>query len=402
VLGTNGEPLAGASLSLATMVPHQNGSTLCTSYQDTITDALGRFTMERIPPGSHVLYYPSPTYDGLAPPSVPAKGVCGALVIEKKDGERIDELVLDLSQSTAVVEGCVFAPDGKPLPGTTVFLDRYHVCHSDTRGCFAVCTATVTGPHRETITDEQGRYKLTGIGPGQWSLGRSSPRFQRFASPQIITLAAGQTLHKNIRVTERNDEDNRTTRAAAEAERTDDLAKLEMACSGNSLMANSFAWSDAAFFLELSSGHPNSCLVQLKSLGLPRTAKLEEIASAAHAGELYFDAPDNLVTVNGTIVARATLPRSLSAGDFLCAAICWLQKIKRAEIVALVEASRRQNPDADGRHIAIKEGNDYIVVRSDGQGYLMHIDSVGKREADVTALYLGHLQLARGGKTTRH
>ncbi len=68
----------------------------------------------------------------------------------------------------------------------------------------------------------------------------------------------------------------------------------------------------------------------------------------------------------------------------------------RAELVEQVEASRRQNPDADGRRITIQKGEKYITVRSDGQGYLMFIGSVSEGGVELTFFYLGHLQLTQG------
>ena len=196
-------------------------------------------------------------------------------------------------------------------------------------------------------------------------------------------------------MTERNDSENSVSRAAAEAERTDDLRKLEMWSFGLPLAGLHRAMSDEAIFLSLSPGDITWCNVQLKSLGLPRTATPEAVAVAAHAGELYFVAPNSLVTVNGTIVARFT-PPNVGNGNYFFDCI---RQMTRAELVDQVEASRRQHPNADGRHIAVAKGEWYIVVRSDGQAYLMYIDGVGKEEARLDLLYVGHLRLAPGPRS---
>jgi protocatechuate 3,4-dioxygenase beta subunit len=207
VLGPDGKPLADAPLSLDIWTHSNNISCGMGNYRKTITDQLGRFSMERIPPGSHVIYYP-----GEAPRSIPAKGVYGALVLEPTEGQQLSGLVLDLSQCTASVEGRVIGPDGKPMAGVTVNMGRYREWKlTSSGGMFGGA-----GPHvSSSKTGADGRYKLTGIGPGQWQVTLFHPHFQRGSPPQIVTLTPGQTVHQDLHVTERNDAENSGTRTAA-------------------------------------------------------------------------------------------------------------------------------------------------------------------------------------------
>ena len=149
--------------------------------------------------------------------------------------------------------------------------------------------------------------------------------------------------------------------------------------------------------LNLGPGRADYLDVEVKPIGLPRMATPEEAARSAHAGELYFAAPDQLVTVNGTIVAKFVPPPNrppspkFRVGSYLAD---WIKQMTRAQLVEQVEASRRQNPDSDGRHITVHRGERYLVIRSDGKGFLMHISELRKDGIDLTFLYLGHLRLA--------
>ena len=73
-------------------------------------------------------------------------------------------------------------------------------------------------------TNAQGRYKLTGIGPGQWEIRPYHPRYQRPSPHQLVTLVPKQAVRQNLQVPERNDPDNDVARAADKAEHADDSA----------------------------------------------------------------------------------------------------------------------------------------------------------------------------------
>jgi len=379
VLGPDGKPLVGASLSITTWSRNYVKSNQCR----VTTDALGRFTFENIPPGSHTIYYP-----GEPAQSVPAKGVYGSLIVEPADGHNLKDLTIDLSQSTASVEGQVFGPDGKLLADTKVILCRYHEWKengsSGGAGPYAIVPAT----------DNQGRYKLTGIGPGQWEIRPYHTRYQRPSPHQLVTLAPKQSVRQNLQVPERNDPENDITRAANLAERADDLGKLNLCvysyCAIPSV-DHELASSDRFIFISLVPGQIDTTYVERKGLGLPPNATPETVAATAHVGELYFVAPNTLVTVNGTIVAPLTPPANGSPATFPS----WIAGMKRTQIIKQVEAFRRRTPETDGRRIIVEKGQQYIVVRNDGRAFVMQIGEVGKGGISPSLLYVGRLRLAK-------
>lgn len=97
--------------------------------------------------------------------------------------------------------------------------------------------------------------------------------------------------------------------------------------------------------------------------------------------------PDYLVTVNDTIIVPFTPPPGSTGWG-----ASW-RGITRADLVEQIEASRRKNPDADGRRIQVKKGENYLIVRSDGKGFLVRIGQVVKDGVGISAMYLGHLRM---------
>lgn len=223
VLGPDGKPLAGAPLSLDTFSPESEGSRQ--NYTRAITDAQGRFTIDDAMPGPNILYYPwagegigevdSGRWKAFCRPGapcvrLPVHGVCAALEFDLTEGGRLDNLTLDLSQCTAVVEGRVLAPDGQPLAGVAVFINRARI----TAGNVSAPLGNINGGNSKDWsgdwpsprTDAQGRYKLEGVGPGRWMLHASlSPRYEGDKSRETIQATPGQTIRQDIRVTQRED-----------------------------------------------------------------------------------------------------------------------------------------------------------------------------------------------------
>jgi beta-lactamase regulating signal transducer with metallopeptidase domain/protocatechuate 3,4-dioxygenase beta subunit len=208
VLGTDGKPLAGAPLSLDAGVhyarPNENGVT--GNYRRVLTDRTGQFTMRDVPPGLHVVYYPEAPGccdESARQRPAPVRGVCGAILVEVHQGQQLTGLTMDLSQSTASVEGRVFGPDGQPLAGVSVHL-RYIIeldGIDELRGGkwqFRSSAGVTGNEYPAPITDSQGRYRLTGIAPGRCELGPSNQQFEEGGVLPSIIFAPGQKVHHDI------------------------------------------------------------------------------------------------------------------------------------------------------------------------------------------------------------
>jgi beta-lactamase regulating signal transducer with metallopeptidase domain/protocatechuate 3,4-dioxygenase beta subunit len=211
VLGPDGKPLANAPLSLDVGVhyahPAENGVT--GNYRRVLSDRKGQFKMQDVPPGCHVLYYPEASGccdESTKQRPAPVRGVCGALLVEVREGQQLTGLTMDLSQSTASVEGRVFGPNGQTLAGVTVHL-RYimELDGIDDRpgGKWQFrSAAAVTGGNEypAPTTDSQGRYRLTGIAPGKCELGTGHRHFYDGGVLPSIIFAPGQKVHYDIHV----------------------------------------------------------------------------------------------------------------------------------------------------------------------------------------------------------
>ena len=142
----------------------------------------------------------------------------------------------------------------------------------------------------------------------------------------------------------------------------------------------------SSHFYKPRTGRDRYGVCRHKGLGLPPKATPETVAATAHIGELYFVAPDKLVTVNGTIVAPFTPPANGQPESFPS----WIAGMKLAtDIVEQVEAFRRKTPEADGRRITVEKGQHYVVVRSDGKAFVMQIGDVDRNGISPSLLYLG-------------
>jgi uncharacterized GH25 family protein/peroxiredoxin len=144
-------------------------------------------------------------------------------------------------------------------------------------------------------------------------------------------------------------------------------------------------------FAELTVNSVAGSRINVEPLNLPNDATPEQIAKAAHVGELYYVAPENLVTVNGTILAPCRLPEKKDPQE---KPLSQLSRLTRAEIQELVETSLRKTPEADGRQIKVKKGDWYIAVRNDGRAFLINIDeSLSKDFIRLLTYYIGQLDI---------
>ena len=194
VLAPGGKPLAYAPLSLMTCYgPYRDGdrtggfrssgsSGTTANALRAVTDDQGNWHMEDVPAGCHILLYPweGPTQDEVeqgrwralkpAGQEVPLKDICGALVVETRDGQPVDGLILDLSRSTCRIAGRVLDQHAQPVAGAALDLFR-RADKTDITGKIAF-GAGLTGNDAYQIpkTDTAGRYEIRNLPPGDWKV----------------------------------------------------------------------------------------------------------------------------------------------------------------------------------------------------------------------------------------
>lgn len=162
--------------------------------------------MKNVPPGTHLLYYPwmgpstaevkSGIWDkykkpGERYPSAPIKAVLAAKIVEVKEGQKIDDIVVDLSRSTCSVTGQVLDITGRPAAAAKVCLYWKHA--GDTEG--------ITGRgYRPTETGVDGRYKLENLPPGKWHINAWHEQVKQNADPVPLELVPGKTVQQDLRL----------------------------------------------------------------------------------------------------------------------------------------------------------------------------------------------------------
>jgi len=204
LIGPDGRPLPTAPLSLTTTEEYPHSAAVTINHVRAITDEEGRWKMEDVPPGVHLLYYPwegptkgeveSGTWRAFCKtdevcPSAPIKGVCGAVVIEVGDGEDLDDIVMDLSKSTCAVEGRVCDAAGRPIADARVVLTWKH-------------SNGWNNAHGEGyppgFTDEDGYYRLENLPPGSWHLTALRDEIDGRADLVAIELEPGRTVKADL------------------------------------------------------------------------------------------------------------------------------------------------------------------------------------------------------------
>ncbi len=173
VLGTNGKPQAGASIGIENYPAYEGYSE---SYHGAATsDRLGRFTINNIPPEKSlicVVYGGSIHFgarsdplakpgDDLPPADQPAEAATAGTVLELKDGQDVRDLVLDMSQSTAVAIGRVVDKNGKPVRGADVHLVQKWTAQSFDETLYQF---------NSVMSGAEGRYRLTRLPHGPWMI----------------------------------------------------------------------------------------------------------------------------------------------------------------------------------------------------------------------------------------
>jgi hypothetical protein len=152
-------------------------STVETRPQDAVawTDANGRFSFGYLPPGRYQLRAAKDTYQmtvyGSKTPSRPAA------IIQLANGEARSDFIFRL-QLMSSISGIVLDDDGDPLAGVQVM--------TMTPGFQRQKRRLLPGPG--TMTDSNGRYRLSGLAPGRYALVVNSTHRQGLKMrPEVST-----------------------------------------------------------------------------------------------------------------------------------------------------------------------------------------------------------------------
>lgn len=190
VLDTGGRPLETVNIRVSS------------PWRFTTTDARGRFSITRLPAGTYEIStekdgYLSPDYGAgwLGPPSA---------TIQLEDDQQIDSVTITMAQGGAIT-GVVYDEKGQPAGGRFVRALRPSPHGPD----FSLGRRSIWS------TDEQGRYRITGLAAGEYvvmaALDRAAlqrvyyPNASRMADakPTVVELGqerAGVDLHaQNVR-----------------------------------------------------------------------------------------------------------------------------------------------------------------------------------------------------------
>ncbi len=232
VLGPDGKPLVHAPLSLTTVVEYPpvpssgaatpgtlpaaveytpGSRTVTANHLRAITDEQGRFHIEGVPPGNHLLYYPwsGPTQgevesgrwrafgskkDGHLVVSLPLAGYGLVKPVTVDEAATVKDVVLDFSQSTAAVEGKVHDAAGKPVSGATV---RLFWPGGDGKNWMSLDLPDV-------VTDAAGHYRIDHLPPGSLQLQAVPPGMkvapEKSPAAVQVELVAGQVLWQDLRL----------------------------------------------------------------------------------------------------------------------------------------------------------------------------------------------------------
>ncbi len=200
VIGPDGKPLPNAPLSLTTA----GDFGLVSNALRAVTDEAGRFRIDNVPPGTHLLYYPwsGPTrgdvdsgrwraYHGPGErwPSVPVENVRGAALVEMDEGRERCDVVVDLSKSTCSVEGRVFDSEGRLAVGAEVHL------------FWKLPNAQGPWPedsHPPAVTDSEGRYRLVNLPPGDWHIAARHRQVEGRRGLLPVRLEPDRTIKKDL------------------------------------------------------------------------------------------------------------------------------------------------------------------------------------------------------------
>jgi len=160
IIGADGQPLPDAEIAVDYFF--DNGPANINGNR-VKSDAEGKFTATGVPPANIFVRYETPykSNEEMIPTgSQPAR----LYVVHRRaaDGERIENIVLDLRKCDCVVEGTIVDHEGKGVAGRWI------------RATFAAAKGRLDESIR-VKSDQQGRFRFTGLSPDEFVIGTETP-----------------------------------------------------------------------------------------------------------------------------------------------------------------------------------------------------------------------------------
>ncbi len=175
VLGADGKPLAGVPLA----VDYFNQRGTWSNPRRIQSDEQGRFKIDDLPPADIFIRYEKGQDDTL-------KGTGDAQLfishVRAKDGQQVENVVVDLSKAKCVVEGQLVDHEGNGIEGASV------------KATFAA-SASRLAHYAWARTDRNGRYRIEGLPPHEFLVSAwTKNHFGRPGERVKLEIAETKTL----------------------------------------------------------------------------------------------------------------------------------------------------------------------------------------------------------------